>query len=977
MNSTIFLSLGECIRGYFENGKPIVVQGTLDRLAKVLPAVRAAIGLDEAQARAALTTSPTTLPDKAGATSSGTSSPRAQSAASPSDSGAPATRGLPVETAAPAAKGAGETSQGTAGVSPAAAVPAPDYKALRQDIIDKKVTDLDAARQVLAAEPAENKGKAVATLQQRLGMGYKQAATLADLIALSQADASQKTASQSPSSKPQAASSQPLGEAETERARQIANALAGDLNDPTPEQTATAERYVQEKGITHATAAEQFAKDFLPWQQGAKVQAADGQSNVQKVAASNPGKTKASSDLPAENVAKNVRQDGQSPAASGILDDPNYDSTRKQVMEAITANLPPAKRKQAKERAIKIITHLVDQVSTFGAAFTGVKMLTDEQNVIDDSGDRISGAAGLSVASTTITLPTGEVLAKGTLLIHLPSFVAAFDTDNSSRDARDVATSVNEEVIHAITLSKFSQAELSKLWKKLPQALQSAAYKGYWRKGLPEQPLPEGQAAAMSHEFLRMLVQDKAFRLTTEQTIADNPSLRAEVAKFLRELATHLRKLLSIAPRDIKNQVEEYEAQTLAALKEILAAAPKTLAERTAAKNTPAAAPNLANEEDGRKAKSGSAKANSQPAIVNAKPNPIAGVEGSTGTAYTDNNDPVAYRWRAVEVASLVISNDDKGTINPDYPQILQPRDRSSAGSEAQVQDIAVNANLSRLSHSASVGDGAPIVSGQDSVAESGNGRLMGLRRAYQQGMPSASTYRDALIQRAAEFGLDADQVKGMNQPVLVRERTTEVDRSAFVLAANVSNIAPKREVETAKTDAAQMVPDLFLGFTPDENGDFLNAQNHDFIRAFVRDIVPPAERPGIIDSRGQLSQTGYRRIRNALFVYAYGTSPEALNALAALTEATDADGRNISNALVAAAPTFAELSAREQAGALYPLSITGDLVAAVQAYADAKRNGDKIADVLAQDNIPGIDGGLSTLQKDILTTLDAQARSP
>jgi len=59
------------------------------------------------------------------------------------------------------------------------------------------------------------------------------------------------------------------------------------------------------------------------------------------------------------------------------------------------------------------------------------------------------------------------------------------------------------------------------------------------------------------------------------------------------------------------------------------------------------------------------------------------------------------------------------------------------------------------------------------------------------------------------------------------------------------------------------------------------------------------------------------------------------------------------------------------------PFGGQSDLVAAVQAYADAKRNGDKIADVLAQDNIPGIDGGLSTLQKDILTTLDAQARSP
>jgi hypothetical protein len=295
------------------------------------------------------------------------------------------------------------------------------------------------------------------------------------------------------------------------------------------------------------------------------------------------------------------------------------------------------------------------------------------------------------------------------------------------------------------------------------------------------------------------------------------------------------------------------------------------------------------------------------------------------GTAYTDSNDPIEYQWAVADVDGLTVSNLDNGRINPEYPQELQPRDRTSAASEAQVNDIAKNFNLDRLSASSSVGDGAPIV-GPDAVVESGNGRIMGARRAHLSKSPhlqvSSSSYRKALITRAAEFGLNQEQVEAVPNPVLIRIRRTDVNRTAFVLAANVSTIAPKREMEQAKIDSKQIVPDLFDSFVPSENGEIFSAANADFIRGFVSQVIPPAERGQVIDASGNLSQTGLRRIRNALFVHAYGTSPEALNALGRLTESIDATDVGLARTLLAMAPRFAEQNARIANGALYPLSI-------------------------------------------------------
>ncbi len=299
-----------------------------------------------------------------------------------------------------------------------------------------------------------------------------------------------------------------------------------------------------------------------------------------------------------------------------------------------------------------------------------------------------------------------------------------------------------------------------------------------------------------------------------------------------------------------------------------------------------------------------------------------------------------------------------------------------SAGSEAQVADIAKNFNLDRLSISSSVGDGAPII-GPDGVVESGNGRVMGGRRAYGQQSPSSQSYRASLIARAGEFGLDRAQVEAVKNPVLVRVRTTDVNRIAFVLAANVSTITPKRELEQAKIDAKQIVPDLFENFVPNEDGEVFTAANAGFIRDFVSAIIPPAERPAIMDAKGNLSQSGLRRLRNALFVHAYGDSTDTLAALGTIAEDIEADGRNLVNTLIAIAPRFAEQNGRMASGSLYPLSITEDLAKALTTYQDIRARGDTVDSWAAQDTLAGIGERPSDFQCTLVTALHEHRRRP
>lgn len=283
--------------------------------------------------------------------------------------------------------------------------------------------------------------------------------------------------------------------------------------------------------------------------------------------------------------------------------------------------------------------------------------------------------------------------------------------------------------------------------------------------------------------------------------------------------------------------------------------------------------------------------------------------------------------------ASHVRTSADQG-----YDPALQPRNRARAASDAQVNDIANNLNPSRLGASSEADRGAPIV-GPDGMVESGNGRVLALRKAYEQGGESASRYRAWLESQ----GVDVSKYKN---PVLVRERATPMNpeqRKAFTVGANQSSTLSMSAPEKALADARIVTPDsLSLIKNPADLG---SVENRGFVRHFVSKL-PQAEQGAMMTPTGDLSSEGLARVRNAVLGKAYGDTP----ILSRISESTNDEIKGISNALTASAPEWASLREAIKEGHVPAnLDVTKDLLDAVQRTAAIRGKGIGLADSRAQ----------------------------
>ncbi len=199
----------------------------------------------------------------------------------------------------------------------------------------------------------------------------------------------------------------------------------------------------------------------------------------------------------------------------------------------------------------------------------------------------------------------------------------------------------------------------------------------------------------------------------------------------------------------------------------------------------------------------------------------LPGLVGAETSAHgPDPTVSYSLRYQVVELADLVVSNRADGSINPDYPQAFQPRDRTRAVSQMQVEGIAAGLNPDvLLTPTLRIDDGPPII-GRDLVVESGNARSMALRRATETNVEAFEAYHQALLRRAPEYGIDPQALAGMRQPVLVRVHVGEVDRPEFVRLANTSATMGMSFTESALSDARRFTPDTLAATLSLQGGD-------------------------------------------------------------------------------------------------------------------------------------------------------------
>lgn len=364
----------------------------------------------------------------------------------------------------------------------------------------------------------------------------------------------------------------------------------------------------------------------------------------------------------------------------------------------------------------------------------------------------------------------------------------------------------------------------------------------------------------------------------------------------------------------------------------------------------------------------GSKEANDR--LANEKP----GVSnGHTVTVLgTDPTRKYEMRYEIRELDDLILSNNDSGSINPDFPKDLQPRDRTRVASQRQIDTIAANLQPdAMLGEFRAIDRGTPII-GDDNAVESGNGRSMALRRARDQHPEQFKKYQDELKKTAQDKGIDPATLDQFNNPVLVRARKTEVDRVEFAKEANTASILGASDTERARSDASRITSEglqnLAMKDTIDDT--IRSAANRDFVRSFVGN-TPEVERAAMMDRDGKLTKTGENRVKAAMFNRVYD-SPEMSDRI---FESTDNDIKNITNGImnslgdVSRSEELIRTGQRDKG-----LSIAGDVAKTVQVFASLKDRKLSVDDFLAQGALFGRE--LNPTQEKLLVEIDKRRRS-
>lgn len=152
-----------------------------------------------------------------------------------------------------------------------------------------------------------------------------------------------------------------------------------------------------------------------------------------------------------------------------------------------------------------------------------------------------------------------------------------------------------------------------------------------------------------------------------------------------------------------------------------------------------------------------------------------------------------------------------------------------------------------------------------DLVVESGNGRTMALRMARREFPKRWREYVGELRKRLEEYGLRSGDLRGIEAPVLVRERISDVDRIAFAREANQSAVLQPSPLELALQDAKvlsdRVIRTLQVRDAQSLDQALTSPANRGLVRHFLGK-VPENERAALIDGSEDLNLQGLQRLR-------------------------------------------------------------------------------------------------------------------
>ena len=333
------------------------------------------------------------------------------------------------------------------------------------------------------------------------------------------------------------------------------------------------------------------------------------------------------------------------------------------------------------------------------------------------------------------------------------------------------------------------------------------------------------------------------------------------------------------------------------------------------------------------------------------------------GKAFTTDNTPVDFVYDVVPIEAIQKSINADLTPNAAARPELQPRNRDTDASTAQINEISNKLNPNRLLEAPTFDTGAPTIFGAEAVA--GHGRLTAIERRYLSGR--GAEYKAAVIAKARELGIDPAKFERIENPVLVRRLSDDATAVKVASDSNADTTLKMSVAEQARTDAKSLPDASKLVIT--ENGEVNIAGSTDFVREFMRSM-PTAARGDLMRPDGTLSQAGVRRIQAAIAQKAYNdaTMIERIN------ESLDDQGKRISAALVRNAGALVALADDVKSGYRVENTLASDLAMAANKYSDIKASGSTVAEYMAQGRL--VDDGMTPGALEALQVFGDNARS-
>lgn len=341
-------------------------------------------------------------------------------------------------------------------------------------------------------------------------------------------------------------------------------------------------------------------------------------------------------------------------------------------------------------------------------------------------------------------------------------------------------------------------------------------------------------------------------------------------------------------------------------------------------------------------------------------------------TSPSDPNDRYEFRLKVVPLDSLITSNTDTFAPNPAFMPELQERNRVAVVNQLRVDETARKLSPHDILFDGRSLDRGPMIIGDDRMVESGNGRVMALRRARALYPERWQAYQTALREELAPLGLSEQQVAGIQDPVLVRERITPVNREAFTRLANQSSTMERSDVENARTDArrfsSEMIASLEIGENQSIEEALLRAANRPIVQAFMAS-VPPNEQGPLMAPDGRLNQAGLNRLKYALLLYTYSGDAGQMLSAVFINRSEETRIKNIEAGIFASLPAMARTEALMRRGERDArLSIAEDVAKVVWRLEDLRQQGISVENYLGQFTL--WERNLTPLQEQLLAHL-------